>query len=69
MNAAELWGRFITPLIFIGLSWILSVVNAFFFNNGKYETAKLIASIAKSLLSVGFGSLIGTLIVVSNNLG
>ena len=69
MNAAELWSRFITPLIFIGLSWILSVVNNFSFNDENYEKAKLIASIVKSLLSVGFGSLIGTLIVISNNLG
>ena len=68
MNAAELWGKFIVPLIFIGLSWILSVVNAFFLNDEKYEKAKLIASIAKSLLSVGLGSLIGTLIIISNKL-
>ena len=69
MNAAEFWGKFITPLIFIGLSWILSLVTTFFLNDEKYEKAKLIASIAKSLLSVGLGSLIGTLIIISNKLG
>jgi hypothetical protein len=69
MNAAELWGKFITPLIFIGLSWIFSVVNIYFFNDDNYEKAKFIASIARHLLSIGFGALIGTLIFMSNHLG
>ena len=69
MNTTELWSRFIIPLIFIGLSWILSVINTYFFNDENYDKAKFIASIAKSLLSVGFGALIGTLIFMSNHLG
>lgn len=69
MNATELWSRFISPLIFIGLSWILSVVNTFFFDGKNYEKAEHIASIARHLLSVGLGLFIGTLIFMSNHLG
>jgi hypothetical protein len=69
MNTTELWGRFIIPLIFIGLSWIFSVVNTYFFNDKNYDKAKFIASIARHLLSIGLGALIGTLIFMSNHLG